>query len=221
MVLTFSHDNTIIDDEENSFSEDPNLLIRKFRSSISNREVIIHKHQQSNPEQIIEQSAFAQLAIMPTSFVHMLASVDRDLIFSHLYCPILLIDHDFSIPDQLIFTYDHHHSSVSAIKQFCQLFPGLNQAQVTILYMRCDSEAELAGEIFLLQMLQDYFKDIGIDRINAKAIENSLEVILESNHTAILTLSNQGRPKIGQFFNPDTGFKILTQYKLPLFIAHH
>ncbi|MEJ0105948.1 MAG: hypothetical protein WDO19_26850 [Bacteroidota bacterium] len=98
----------------------------------------IHKDEGTPAREIITESRYADVVVVAaeTSFNKQFEGIPTEFVKDLLKdseCPVVIAPENFDGVDEIVLTYNGSKSSVFAIKQFCYLFPNLDDKKVTVI----------------------------------------------------------------------------------------
>ena len=134
-------------------------------------------------------------------------------------CPVLILRDGAIVIEELIFTYNGTASSIFSIKQFTQLFPGLSDRPVSLLYVAEEHAPSIPHHEKIMSYLQYHYSKIGV-RILKGRPSTEITNFLRNRKTAMVTFGAYGRNNLSLFFHPSDADDTLRTLKLPVFITH-
>ena len=134
-------------------------------------------------------------------------------------CPVLILRDGAIDIEELIFTYNGTASSIYAIKQFTQLFPGLSDRPVSLLYVGDGDSTSVPHHENIMSYLQYHYSKIGVRVLKGRP-SAEIMAFLRNRKTALVTFGAYGRSNLSRFFHPSDADNTLRILKLPVFITH-
>lgn len=134
-------------------------------------------------------------------------------------CPIIVVPEKFNFPDRIILTYDGSASSVYAIKQFAYLFPEMCGNETLLVYINEKDDAQLPDENNLEEWAAQHFKKIDLLKLQINA-KTYFTTWLSENKNVLLIGGSFGRSHMSELFKKSFVADIISEHKLPVFIAH-
>lgn len=134
-------------------------------------------------------------------------------------CPVIVIPEKFSFPKRNIIAYDGSASSVYALRQFAYIFPELAANETLMVYSNGeDGQEDLPDEEYVEELATQHYRNLGIFTldINPKKFNNWLKEV----DGAILISGAFGRSSLSQMFKRSFVAEVISDHKLPVFIAH-
>jgi len=134
-------------------------------------------------------------------------------------CPVLVVPEKFDFPENIILAFDGSDEAVFAIKQFAYLFPELTRLKTLLVYAAKDIKEDIPDRIQMEELLARHFPDLTLFKldINPKAFFNTW---IMDNRSALLVSGSYGRSGISQLFKKSFVKDIISDHRLPVFIAH-
>lgn len=178
-------------------------------------------------DEVIKHTTFADLLIL--SYQIFFNCADNKLDSSLLYqilrgskCPIMILPDNIKKIENIIFTYDGKESSVFAIRAFSNLFAGQSKNKPVSLLsvMPSPSGESIKNEKLLMDLIKQYFNDIGIQLLEGRNISDEINDFLNDVHNPLIVMGAYGRSRISNIHLPNVTRKLLVQSGPPLFISN-
>lgn len=134
-------------------------------------------------------------------------------------CPVLVVPEKFVFPVNNILCYDGSESSVYAIKQFAYLFPELTKNPSLLIYGRRDTEAGIPDDIKMEELVGRHFPDLTITSLELEPRKNFYEWVSEKEGSIVIS-GSFGRSLLSRLFKKSFSSGIISDHRLPVFIAH-
>jgi len=115
--------------------------------------------------------------------------------------------------------YDGSESSVYAIKQFAYLFPELCDNTTILVYAREKNGEEFPEEINIEELAARHFSDLTLLRLDADPRKYFSSWLME-HKKAILISGAFGRSEVSRLLRKSFVSDIISDHRLPVFIAH-
>ena len=171
-----------------------------------------------------KESRFADLLIIGSEVfyknmgTHMPNEYLRDTLHD-IACPVLLVPEKYDFPESIILAYDGSDEAVFAIKQFACLFPELTNRKTMLVYAHKDATKDIPDKIQIEELAARHFSDLTLFKMNAVPKKDFSNWVMEKK-SAILVSGSYGRSGISQIFKNSFIQNIITDHRLPVFIAH-
>lgn len=185
----------------------------------------IHKdfYDFSLPE-LQKETRFADLLILGTEtfYENLGATTINDYLKDALHaaeCSVILVPEKYDFPKSNILTYDGSASSVYAIKQFIYLFPELCNQKTVLVFANEDKKAEFPEEEYIKELAARHFKDLTFFKLDVNP-KKYFSTWVNEKKGVMLISGAFGRSSLSQFFKKSFITDIISEHKLPLFIAH-
>jgi len=140
-------------------------------------------------------------------------------VLHHLECPVVIVSEKFDFPTSNILAYDGSASSVYAIKQFAYLFPELSDNNTILIYAKEKGGEEFPDETNIEELAARHFSDLTLTRLEADPTTYFSSWLIEHNKS-ILISGAFGRSGVSLLFHKSFASGIISDHKLPIFIAH-
>lgn len=175
-------------------------------------------------QELIRESRFADLVIIggdgfyqkaadkvPNAFV-------KDVLH-RVECPVLLFPEKALFPENILLAYDGSADSVLAIKSFAYLFNKLISKPAHLVYANNKDDQEFPEKMNIEELVTQHFLDIKITH-QAFDPKKFMATWAENIYAPILVAGAYGRSGLSRLFSPSIMNEIITDQKIPLFIAH-
>lgn len=141
-------------------------------------------------------------------------------VLHHLECPVIIVPENFDSPNSNILAYDGTKSSVYAIKQFAYLFPELCDNSTILVYAsEKNGDEEFPEESNIEELAARHFSDLTLLRLEADPRKYFSSWLMENNRSILIT-GAFGRSELSLLFRKSFVSDIISDHKLPLFVAH-
>ena len=174
--------------------------------------------------EIRKESRFADLLLLSSErFYHNILGDDEiEYIVETLQkveCPVLVVPEKFQFPAKNVLAYDGGASSVYAIKQFTYLLPQLCNLETTVLTINKDEDTEMPHEPELKELLHQHFKHVNFLKLGT-ASRKSFSDWMQAQKNSLVVGGSFGRSTLSQMFRKSFLRDVISEHKLPVFIAH-
>ena len=187
----------------------------------------IHNDLQDNVLQsLIEETRFADLLIISSErfYINFFEDILNDALKTTLEraeCPVLVVPETMTPFDNIVLTYQNHPSSVYAIKQFSYVMPALTNLPAHLVNVtNSNSDTNLPEQDRLTEWAVKHFSNLNINQLHGKNIEKTLVEWVASITNPIIVMGSFSRSMISQLFKESLASNIISQHKIPVFIAH-
>lgn len=169
------------------------------------------------------ESRFADLIILGSeTFYKNLGSAEAYEYFKEAVhaaeCPVIVVPEKFDFPKNNILAYDGSESSVYAIKQFAYLFPELTDNETLLVYARAREE-ELPEEFNIEELAARHFSNLTLSKLEIDP-KKYFATWIKDRKEAILVSGAFGRSAFSEWLRESFVSGVITDHKLPVFIAH-
>ena len=164
--------------------------------------------------EIIRESRYADIVIAEVEgSIHSKAQHVIKELLENAECPVVIAPESFEGIDEVVFTYNGTRSSMYAIKQFCYLFPQLDDKKVTVIEV--DEEGVSSQEEIdkFREWISGHYSSIGYTVLKGDT-ETELFAALLRKKNAFIVMGAYGRGRLSRFFKhsrADLLVKTLTQ----------
>ncbi|MFC0775015.1 hypothetical protein [Terrimonas alba] len=201
--------------------------IEHFESFCSRNQIEFRVHKDFNdfalPE-LKKETRFADLLVISSeTFYGNIETIEPDIylkeVLYNLECPVVLTPENFEFPTCNILAYDGSESSVYAIKQFAYLFPELIDNKTILIYAKEKGGEEFPDEANIEELAARHFSDLTLTRLESDP-EKYFNTWLMEHGNSILVSGAFGRSGISRLFHKSFVSGIISDHKIPVFIAH-
>jgi len=137
----------------------------------------------------------------------------------HVSCPVVLVPEKFDFPESIILTYDGSEDSVFAIKQFAYLLPELCDRQTLLVYANENWEEDFPEKVQIEELAARHYKDLTLFKLDINPKKYFKNWISEKR-SALLVSGSYGRSPFLQLFRKSFIKDVISEHRLPVFIAH-
>jgi nucleotide-binding universal stress UspA family protein len=175
--------------------------------------------------QLKKETRFADLMIIGSQLFYDYDTEDHkpsDFLGSMLHhseCPVLLLPEQYEFPDNTIIAYDGSESSVYAVKQFTYLLPEFTENSTLVVYADSGSSGNIPDLSYIEELSARHFSNLTFDKFEADATRYFESLILQKK-ACILVTGAYERSGFSRIFKKSFAEEIITEYKVPVFIAH-
>ena len=175
-------------------------------------------------KEIVRESRYADIVIMEAdmsfkkNFEGSPSAVVKDVL-KDVECPVVIAPENFEGIEEIVFTYDGSKSSMFAIKQFCYLFPKLDDKKVTLLQVDDKNLCSAEERERLKEWLSSHYSSIGFETLRGDSKTELLASLLNKNNTFIV-MGAYGRNTLSQFFQASHASLLIKTLNRAIFIAH-
>lgn len=171
-----------------------------------------------------KETRYADLLIISSeSFYHNIDNPNPDAYLRealrHSECPVIIVPEHFEFPRVNILAYDGSDSSAYAIKQFAYLFPELHNQQTLLIYSSAKENNAIPGEEQIEELVKQHFFDVSLSRLDLSP-KKYFSAWIASYPASILVCGSFGRSIVSEMFHKSFAAGVITEHKIPVFIAH-
>jgi nucleotide-binding universal stress UspA family protein len=137
----------------------------------------------------------------------------------HSECPVLIVPENYEFPENIILAYDGTSSSVYAIKQFAYLFPALCKKSALLVYAGSEENKKIPDLQYIEELAARHFSDLTISALETEP-SKYFDTWVGEGKAPLLVTGAYDRSALSQFFKESFAEKFISDYKMPLFVAH-
>jgi nucleotide-binding universal stress UspA family protein len=134
-------------------------------------------------------------------------------------CPVMILPETVHYFKEIVFTYNGTASSTYAIRQFTQIFDGLSEVPVKVLYVQEKDNKALPSGKLIKEYLTRHYEEVVFESLEGTP---SAELLAQTMHrtSCVITFGAYGRSRTSRFFHRSGSDSILRTANVPLFITH-
>jgi len=173
---------------------------------------------------LAKESSFADLLIVGSEeFYSNMGKAEANVFLEQMLhdikCPVLLVPQEFTFPENILLSYDGRDESVFAIKQFAYLFPELLNKPALLVYATKNDGEDFPEKNKIEELVKEHFKNLSFHKLVADPKKYFNSWVAE-NKGAIVVSGAFSRSDLSRFFKKSFINEVITDHKLPVFIAH-
>ena len=134
-------------------------------------------------------------------------------------CPVMLIPENFTIPEQVVLSYDSGESATFAIKQFAYLFPELGKKETVLVSMSEGIAEDLPEYAMITELLTHHYPDLRIENLPGKGRQQFVDW-LSTQPDSFVVMGAFSRSALSTLFKKSFATNVIHDIKMPLFISH-
>ena len=202
--------------------------INQFKYDCVKQQIEFRVHKDHSPYAITalqKESRFADLMIIGSQqfYDNLKLEVPNEYLRDILHdteCPVIVAPEQFDYPENIVLAYDGSRSSVYAIKMFAYLFPDLCKRPTTLVYANVQHVEDMPDEDYIEELAGRHFSDLEIMRLDLRD-QDTFQTWMEEVPKPILVSGAFGRSGLSNIFKKSFVTHLISDYKYPVFIAHH
>lgn len=133
-------------------------------------------------------------------------------------CPVLLVPEEAAFPESIVLAYDGSENAAFAIKNFCYLFPELSDKKAILVYAT-SGETVIPDLLSIEELVTKHFSHLTIQKPEATP-RKYFDTWLAEIEKPMLVCGALARSEVSQLFRKSFVAEILSEHKVPVFIAH-
>jgi hypothetical protein len=134
-------------------------------------------------------------------------------------CPVIIVPEKFDFPNSNILAFDGSESAVYAIKQFAYLFPELTNNETLLFYIKDNRNDEFPEEKNIEELAARHFSNLTLMKFH-EDFDRYFSTWLMDKKGSVLISGAYGRSGFSRVFKKSFVNEIISDHKLPVFIAH-
>jgi hypothetical protein len=170
-----------------------------------------------------KESRFADLLIIGSEIFYGEAGTDspNEYLMETLHdlkCPVIVVPEKFELPKNNILLYDGTESSLYAIKQFAYLFPEFANNNSLLVYATKTANETIPNEAAMREIVIAHYPNVTVGiEVTPKKL---FPVHLSEQKNAIVVSGSFGRSELSMMLRKSFITEVISEHKLPVFIAH-
>jgi nucleotide-binding universal stress UspA family protein len=174
--------------------------------------------------EIKKESRFADLLIIGSEVFYKNTGIKASYsylkeLLHDIACPVLIVPEKFDFPNSIILAYDGSEESVYAIKQFAYLFPELTENQTLLVYANEDDDKDFPDKFQIEELVIRHYSNLTLFKLDVNP-RKYFKLWISEEKSAILVSGSYGHSGVSHLFKRSFVKDIITDQKLPVFIAH-
>jgi hypothetical protein len=211
---------------EDSDAETIKNNIKRFESYCRTNQIKHRVHKDyfnfALPE-LKNESRFADLLIISSEIFYEQAGTTElnDYLKEALHdmeCPVIVVPEKFTFPENNILAYDGSEASVYAIKQFAYLFPELTKNPTMLVYGDEKNQHNIPDEANIRELSIHHYPEISFKA--GIFPEKLFGDWVDQMKSSIVISGAFGRSTLSMLFKKSFITEVISDHRLPVFIAH-
>ncbi|MBX7107868.1 MAG: universal stress protein [Chitinophagales bacterium] len=212
-------------EKEDNTKINENIKIFKSQCEAGGIKHKIHLDSGVPLHELLKESAFTDLLLIDnkTSFMRIgdrSPSLFLKDLLAESKCPVLIIPDKKPDINKVVIAYDGSDSSVFAMKMFSYLFPQLDNLPTQIVTVNHSSSNHIPQNRDVKDLANQHFRNLTFTVLNGEPEEELKQFLKNAGDDVLVVLGAYGRSALSRMFHSSISNKILTEVKVPLFIAH-
>jgi len=134
-------------------------------------------------------------------------------------CPVILAPEEFAFPQSNVLAYDGSDDAAFAIKSFCGLFPELCANTTILVYASAKDKAGMPDLDYIKELSARHFSDLRLHILEADP-KKYFDTWISDIKDPILVCGSFGRSGISELFRHSFVSEVVSDHRVPVFIAH-
>ena len=224
-VSTFQFDQMVRESLEEQAQLRKENIERIYRACNSYSDDINIQETVSAPlPEVIAASRFADLLLINnnTSFAFLYESNPPHFVkdvLAQAQCPVIVLPDQAPRLMELVFSYNGTFSSMYAIRQFTQLFPGYSDMPVNVVYVAENGHSAIPHENMLKDYMDHHYDEVKYTVLTGEPVPEFLALLIHRKD-CLVTYGAYGRSTLSRFFHRSNAESILRTTDIPVFITH-
>jgi nucleotide-binding universal stress UspA family protein len=178
-------------------------------------------------QELLHESIYADLIVIdssetlshhpeksPTGFV-------RDVL-AQAECPVVVVSHKMKPISKVVLLYDGEPSSVHAIKMFSYILPALKSLPLEVLTVKPQNQTlHVPDNGLMKEFMKRHYPGGRYTVLKGMAESEISNYLKKQAGTPLVVLGAYRRSRISRWFRPSMADTLMSDLKLPLFIAHN
>ncbi len=187
---------------------------------------VVHKDRAAAIRELIKESIYADMLILDgkESFSHHAEEKPTRFIkqlLPHIQCPVLLVTGPYQPIVQSVLLFDGSPVSMHAIKMLCYTFPLLADLPAEVYTVKTTRKgSKLPDSALIKEFMQRHFKRVTYVQEEGFPDIKVLNHLRTKRPGTMAVLGAYQRSAVSRWFRESMADTLMSQLKLPLFIAH-
>lgn len=202
-------------------------MIRHFEDICQRNGIEYRVHEESmnwNIDDISKETRFADMMIMSEElFCNDINLIEPNSFmlqtFRKAECAVLCIPEKQTVIDKIVFAYNGKKDCMFALKQFCFLLPELTSKEIKIVYINEDKNDSIPDFDYLEEYAARHFKTLDFEKLEFHENKNFTTWALNAGNILLVT-GSFGRSGLSTIFKKSFLEDIITEHRIPVFVAH-
>ncbi len=212
-------------EKEDNTKINENIKLFKSQCEESGCKYKIHLDSGVPLQELLKESAFTDILLIDnkTSFMRIgdrSPSLFLKDLLAESKCPVLILPDKKANISQVVIAYDGSDSSVFAMKMYSYLFPQWDSMPTQIVTVNHTSSNHIPQNRDVKDLASQHFKNLSFTVLNGEPEEQLKLFLNKAGEEVLVVLGAYGRSALSRMFHSSISNKILTEVKVPLFIAH-
>ncbi|WP_143306417.1 universal stress protein [Chitinophaga vietnamensis] len=134
-------------------------------------------------------------------------------------CPVVITPESGSFPDTVLLAYDGSEDATYAIKAFATLFPELCNMKSVLLYAANKRHTEIPDLEYIKELAARHFPQLDIEVLPA-TLRKYFDTWANEQGHPILVCGSFNRSGLSQLFKKSFSSDVISDRRIPVFIAH-
>lgn len=174
--------------------------------------------------ELVKESEYADLLILGSETFYENLGVSSPNIYLKdalhgVKCPVVIVPEKFDFPETIILAYDGTEESLFAIKQFAYLFPELTSKETVLVYASKKAGEDFPGELQMEELVTRHFSKLTLLKLDVDP-KKYFRSWLSEKKSGILISGSYGRSGFSQLLKKSFVTDVISEHRLPVFIAH-
>jgi hypothetical protein len=134
-------------------------------------------------------------------------------------CPVILVPESFKAIDRIVVAYDGKEQSMTALKQFCHLFPQLTELPTEFVYIKNEEGNDIPDQDLLKEYTRLHFNSLGVAKLHFDA-QHYFSSWAQEKKNIMMVAGSYARSAVSNLLRSSFTEQIIHEHHFPVFIAH-
>lgn len=134
-------------------------------------------------------------------------------------CPVIITPESYTFPETILLAYDGSDDATYAIKTFAALFPELCNRKAVLLYAASKNHTEIPDQDYIKELAARHYPQLDIE-VLPETLKKYFDTWAEEQEHPILVCGSFGRSGLSQLFRKSFSSEVISDHRIPVFIAH-
>ena len=171
-----------------------------------------------------KESRYADVLILGSEVFYKKIGTQTSYIYlktalQNIDCPVIVVPENFDFPKSIILAYDGSEESVYAIKQFAYLFPQLTEVETLLVYANDNAGEDFPDKVQIEELVARHYPNLSLFKLDVNP-RKFFGLWISEERSSILVSGSYGHSGLSHLFKKSFVKEVITDNKLPVFIAH-
>ena len=202
--------------------------IKEFRVLCERNALEYSVHEESKEwkiKDLVKESRFADFIAVSANFFRTDFNTPEpnfplQQIMRQAECPIMVFPEEFSQTDRVVIAYDGSKSAMCALKEFCRIFPELQDKPVKVVFVKDEDSDEIPDMDFLEEYAGRHFTNLTFEKLRFNTKKFFADWAREQNNM-LLVCGSYSHSGIADVFRENFAEEVIRTQSNAVFVSHY